>query len=463
MGNSLHKGYSVARPRLGKTPRAFTAVELVVSIAVFLAVATFVTIVIATSLGGAAQLDRARAGSEVSFDMLAALNSYSYSEILANDFTVPAACSSSDSGKGAAGESCVARPAGDIQVKYYYADAEGLCPDLQSNPAFVSPATGTLQASSLGEITVCATPLNRDDTPNTDAVMQSTSFVAPWPDYDPTKARIRVLLTSDLPTPPSAVYLVRSANTAQLVPGSTPATFTDGVAEFEVTPATQCSVTDPCQVALAPGTTSPSLSGGVALFGTAATAAAKLNPPAGEVTVVNVIAANPSSLTVELATSKGGTPADNTVCLSAELSSTPAYPLFNCNIGSSVVFDTANVNGVSYPVAPADSMVVYLDTPSQTCPATGRTVNSSGQWSTKRVCTSWTWGTTSDLPVTAAAPATITVNFDRVSPANGFGGASSWSQPRLTPGCAATALCAPVTTVPEVELCGGQACLSVAP
>lgn len=459
----LHIKHSVLRRCSGKTPRAFTAVELVVSVAVFLAVATFITVVISTSLGGAAQADRARAGSEVAFDQLTALSSNTYADVLANDFTVPAVCSTSDANAGVAGLSCVSRPAGDVRVKYYYADEDGNCPDLQADPGAVSPVTGSAQATKSGEITVCAIPLNRDDTPDTNAIMQSTTFVAPWENYDPSLARIRVLLSTDLPAPPSSVYLVRSQNPSQQVAGTAPATFQDSVAEFEVNPATQCSPTDPCQVALAPGSTSPSLLSGTALFGTAATPAANITPQAGEVSVVELAAAAPSSFSVDLVTSKGGTPQDNTVCLSAQLTSAPDYPLFECNTGSTVTFETVDVNGFTYPIAPSESATVFLDTPDGTCPANGRTVDASGNWSTARVCTSWTWGTTTSLPTTVVAPATATVLFDRFSPANGFRDFDSWTTPRLTPGCAATGLCAPVTNTPELDLCGGEPCLSGTP
>jgi hypothetical protein len=453
--------------------RAFTTVELIVSVALFLTIATFTTLVIATALGEGAQTQRTRASSEAVSDMLAVLSSYSYTDVLENTFTVPSPCNAADEGAGIAGTSCVNNPSAVIRVGYFYADSANSCP--QTTAGSAKPAgvqTASTLAQSQGTVGVCAIATESDGTVSLDAFTQRANVNVPWKGFASGQSQVRVAVASTQGVSAQALYLVAESSPATLVNG--PASIANGVAVFSFTASsTQCTDLNPCQVALSPSATSPAQSASVGVFGAAARPGAGILNREGYLTSAAVTLAPVASATVSIAAAgvAPSTPQAGKVCLWGTLDSAPDVPVLSCNAPTpaNVVFSTfahsLSPAGVTYPLSVGDRVRVSVDSPSGVCNALIQGSDGADNWSPQRVCTSWVWGYAPDVTAVASVvpSSSAALAFNSSSPASGAGVASPWTKPRATLSCAADFSCAPAQRAPELELCPGELCLSSAP
>jgi len=478
---------------------AFTTVELAVSLAIFFMLSTVIALTVARSLGATQQARTLRAAETATVDVLNQMSTISYDNLLAGTFTVPSPCPDVSRNSGIQGTSCVSIGGTTLTVGYSFQKIN----DATTNAVACadSAAVGPQHtAQALGYIGVCghAVKLGGYSTSLPTSVF-TRKINAPSAKYDPAGAVIRANLTgSYLAVPQQIVYLVHAGNPSAAVASAS--IDTDGIAVF-TPPAPSasdhrdtCTSTDPCMLALNQGP-SPAVNASTALFGPDARSAAGIVAAKGKIVNVSALVDVTTTLRVNLQALGNDVAAPpsvkGSVCLWAHFGDSGTRvdaPLCNKSQADAIVTSTYTdpASGTTLPLPPGSRIRLSVDSADGTCPSVPGQVSwdgaavlgSAAAWRNAAACTSWTWGTPDNLPmsltlgsgstsaatVAALGRAETTVTWKpgpAGSPAAGWSDVSwsPWTHPRAVLGCSVDATCTGGSVPPEASQCPGQTCL----
>ena len=491
-GTLLHR--HTGQAGLTSTRRAsssgFSTVELAVSLGIFLILSVVITLAVARTMGATAESRSIRAAEAIASDLLNTVGTQDYASVVDGSFHVPDPCPSQTS-TGIDATSCVTSNGVDVVVSYQYQAMSAA--DGMSCSATASNATAT--AATYGFVGLCATIDTIGGAPAPDSIHTVTSTVnSPSPKYAPDGGVVRITVSGSISLLPTAtVYLVRAhdpslmvgsavVNSAGLAYIATTADPANGT-----TPPGSCTTTDPCMVALLPGST-PAQIGTAALYGPDARPDAAIVTPLGKVVDASVQLTQAPTLRIDLSAAAGTTrtpltasPEDNignpagSVCLWARISDGVDTDAPLCNDVNSSTITATNYTPAgqetAWPLPAGATISLTTDPQSGLCSYTQRGYNpATGTFTPAKVCTSWTWGSPSNLPaaVTLGTDGSTTY-FDTVwtpgaagNPAAGWieRPSSAWTHPRSIPGCAASGQCTAVTQPPEHTWCPNDYCRS---
>lgn len=486
------------QPRLGDArlaPRvvargvhAFTLLELSVAMAIFLLLASVITMAVG-SAGVGAHRQRLDTAATSSLDAaLGQLANASYDSLVGDSFTPPDPCSTGP--VGAAATSCL-YPLGPANGKLV----------VHWNASVAHGSGGSTHVELTGSATLS----------DGQAISATDTVDAPVNGYRTGDGEVRAVLrglSGYNPTSLSTPLLLLDANNARVASSAIqPAGDGTGVALFHV-PGGDCTTSSPCHLALRAGADgayapSPSGAGGVAL-----TAASVLGPSTTITSAPGTLSSAAGSLYQTgsivfslTATNSGGVSGAPPVTSAGSIC---LWLSFNDGVASRSIpyCNTASASQITASTYAPDSadpaatlalpsgvpLQVSIDDPNGTCPqAPGMVGDTANGWSAAAVCTSWTWGVPASLTVNnttsafvgsqvtispgSATDATVTwsntsvagATFDAASPASGYAGEPVWGKPRSAPGCAFDGSCLSLgLTVPEDSICPQQHCLSAA-
>lgn len=468
--------------------RAFTMLELAIAMAIFLLLASVVTLAVGSSTAASHRQHLQSAASAALDQAVGELANASYDSLVSDDFVPPSPCTSGPI--GAAATSCLyplGKAAGSLVVHW---------------SAVVASAGG---GSSSVELTGYATLADGQH------LSASQTVDAPSSGYVSGEGSVRVSLAGLGGLRPSSLavpLLLLDQNGNKVAAASVnPGNGGLGVALFHV-PAGDCAPGAPCHLGLRSGTDGSWLPSTASTSGVALSAASVIGPGAAITvepgTLVEASGALYQTASAELAleaTNSGGQagvpPAASagSVCLWLSFNDGVAQrsePFCNSTAATSITTATYVPNPaepdftLALPVGVPLSLSV--DNPDGSCPQVGGMVgDTTGGWVPAAVCTSWTWGvpatltsggttrafsgssltlspgTTSDTTVTWSDTSASGGVWAAASPASGYAGEPTWGKPREAAGCAFDGSCLSLgTTVPESSLCPAQHCLSVA-
>lgn len=494
-----------ALPLRARARAGFSMVEVVVSLVVFLLLASVLALAIGRAFSAEGQLRSRTQASAILSDQLTKLSGVPYAALLTGRFTVPDPCPDAPAGIG--GDSCVKAGASSLRISYGFSlDGSDRCE--VADPRKFAAARGhvVLVGCVVGSGRAAFSTEPASDTAATARLTRQVN--APRPGFKAGAGTVRVHLSGAYDKlPGSMVLLVHPGGpgraTAQVAAGTVDET---GVVSMSVDAGT-CTTLDPCALALSVGATPTQAAGAGGTLVLADTAAAGSDAgfavPVDAVTEVSARVAPLASAVLDVVVEKNGVRYPNTVpgsvCVWVSLpagSSTATVPVCNtddpgqlrlegyepgweafgkvsaADLGSALAQDDMRPR---FPFPAATTLRVSTDRPDSTCPyAPGMVVSRPGDtaqlagapagWAPGAACTSSTWGPPSRLELNdgtgvqrvgmgaTGAPLTLRAGTalrgalvwdnETLSPgAVGRGADAAWSKPRDGQGCTTDSSC----------------------
>jgi len=430
----------------GTHSRGFTLMELGVAVLVFTLIAGVVTLAVAGAsvTGASTRLENALSGRLRS--LTAVVSSGSYDAVAAGTFVRPSPCDQ------AAHMSCVTVMGRDFVVSWSVtADADDLSASSEDPAGLRVSASSSMPDGS---------------------IVSASRYVSPGNLGGVGRGLLRVRVDGQALASPLYLLKTDGSVAAAALPVA-------GRAAMRA-PATDCTTTAPCRIALDP-------SGGLLLETVGLHPASALTPVVlsdAATSEVSVVVEPIRTLTVALlAVNPDGRMAwaddAGSVCLYLELEVSGALlsePACNTADADRVVFSSVSTVHGPAPIPGTSTLDVRTDPSTGPCAAAGQ-FGWSAAWVPSAVCTGWTWGSFSELRpgVTGfGAPVSGVVLGDATStyytatwtspsdtalglPAAGWNGDPLWENPRDVPTCAAGGSCVPPALSPESS-CPGEHC-----
>lgn len=479
--------------RRRRSRRGYTLIEVVGATVLFVLIVTLLASTTATIVSSRSQLRQAAEIDGEIEDLLDQVTTSSYSDLLADSFTVPALCPGDAQGTGTLARSCVQVAGQPLTISW----------QLRRGDDAAGDGGGPLEAAD--DVTVTATAARTDGS----LVVRTRTIPAPMPGWRDGYGTVRVRLTGAVDAmiaDQRPLLLLSGTGFGDIVAAARPAS--DGSVVLRALPG-DCSLATPCRLGLGTGD-------GRGISDELTLDAQTVVGPAGLVvltenravdTRVAVSRRGRLSLQIDVNDPVGlrhvgltdAAPEASSVCVWASFDDgyrRQVQPVCNSlDSGLRIPFDT-------YQPEPSDPAVVAFpnDTPlalaadsptSDTCPVVpGQRYHNGTQWatvSTVGVCSSWTWGRAASVIVAPDStvrelPASVTLTggssqsgllvFDTsIEPsavaAVGYGRQPAFSKPRSATNCPGwPTTCAPVwvtgvsVDAPEDTLCQLQHCLS---
>jgi len=434
--------------------RAYSLIEVAIALAVFGMLAGFVTVAIARAQLGALGARFEREARGVMTSMVDQVATGDTLGLVDGSFSRPNPCSDD------ALSSCIEVQGRSLVVRW------------RSDVTVVSGVPSSVRLDASTEL------------PDTRTISAARTIVVP-PGFSTTVAQLRVR-TSGI-SYSGALHLVTAGGTSV---GA--AIVSDGVALISA-PASSCTTTKPCRVALTP---SGGWAVGEAVTGDAVTidattavgSAGRVTLDATSITETSVVLRRGASLDVKLLAVNG----DGRRAFSSELGSICLWASFadgvddrvvsacNTELADRVTFEryapNPDVPDRTVLIPTQTSLTLHTDRPSGGCPAVqGQLGWTTNGWANATVCTSHTWGRPATILVGAttttfegavvtlnAARSSVTASWSGVTarPAAGYEGEPLWGKPRNLQACSSSKTCTPVVTAPEATACPDQHCRS---